>query len=113
MMPSRRSASARTGPTPLRYVTGVSRNNRCGRARSITRRSLLAQQISRELRRVERQEITGALADAEKLHGNVDRLVHRHDDAAASGAVELRHDESRHRDRFGEDLGLLHRVLTD
>src|SRR5215510_2870002 len=100
-MPRRRSASARTGPTPLRYVTGVSRKRRwrLAGARSITRRSLVAQQLARELSGVERHEIRRRLAHTEKLHRNVDRLMDGDHYAAYRCTVELRDDEPRHRHR--------------
>src|SRR5262245_24850151 len=110
-MPSRRSASARTGPTPLRYVTGVSRKRRWrpAVARSITCRSLLvAQQLARKLGGVERHEIGRTFSDTEKLHGHVDRFVHGDDYSSFRGAVELRDDEPRHRHGGGERLGLLY-----
>src|SRR5262245_55948231 len=114
-MPSRRSASARTGPTPLRYVTGVSRKRRWrpAVARSITWSLFVAQELARELGGVERHEIGGTFSDTEKLHRYVDRFVHGDDHTSFRGAVELRDDEPRHRHGGGERLGLLNRVLTD
>src|SRR5215510_1406336 len=115
-MPRRRSASARTGPTPLRYVTGVSRKRRWrpAVARSITCPSLfVAQQLARELGGVERHEIGRTFSDTEKLHRHVDRLVNGNDHTSFRGSVELRDDEPRHRDGGGERLGLLYRVLPD
>src|SRR5687767_858734 len=103
MMPMRRKDSARAGPTPLRKLIGVSRNSRgCFVIPSEARNpyvqcsSLAAlgmtsgQQLGGERRRVEADQVVRLLADAQEFHGNVDRLVHGHDDATARGAVQLR-----------------------
>ena len=88
----------------------MSRNRRCVGAR-VAHSSLNNSRAN--VVGVERNEVGRRLADAEELDRHIDRLVHRDDDAAARRAVELRHDEPGHRNRGGEDLRLLHGVLSD
>src|ERR671915_1063061 len=70
-------------------------------------------ELPREVRRVERDEVLDVLADAEELDRDVDGLVHRDDDPAARRAVELRDDKAAHRYGRGERSRLRERVLPD
>src|SRR6185312_11751894 len=90
-IPRRRSASARAGPTPERYVTAVSSEGPADRpARgprdppprcAVTGASPL-EEFRREPRGVERAQIRGPLAHADELHGDVERFVDGDDHAA-------------------------------
>ena len=48
----------------------------------------------------------------DELDGHAELALHRDDDAALGGAVELGQDDARDVDRLGEDLGLLQAVLA-
>src|SRR5258708_5968590 len=107
LTPSRLNAAPRAGPTPFKYLTSVlsvSRGEGCG----ILWR---AQQLPRELRRIERHEIRGLFADAEEFDRDVDGLVDGHHDAAARRTIELRDDEPGHWHGRGKGLRLRNSVL--
>src|ERR1039458_7020557 len=68
---------------------------------------------AREIARGERAEILDALTDADEMHRQAEAGGDRHQDAAARGAVELGHDQSRDARDLAEDVDLAERVLAD
>ena len=65
-----------------------------------------------EIPRGERREIVDAFADADEVHRQFEFLGQRHQDAAARGAVELRHHEARDASGTMKCLDLRQRILS-
>src|SRR5687768_5319861 len=98
-MPRRSSCWARLGPTPLRNCAGWSSGEPTS-GRGIYTESSEAteraqstlsgsQDLTREVRWVERRDVIDAFASANQLHRKVELLLERDHDAALGRAVEL------------------------
>src|SRR6478672_5274766 len=61
---------------------------------------------------VEGRKVVRSLTESDELDRDAELSLHRDDDAALRGAVELGQDDARHVDGLGEDLGLLEAVLA-
>src|SRR5882762_10908729 len=116
-MPSRASASARFGPTPLRYLTEVAN---CSVTplppspavhRQFTRRSPAYQALGVRLS-VKHFEILKPFPGTDKTDRHGHRALHRDHAPALRRAVELRDDETRERQGRGEGLRLVHSILA-
>src|SRR5512133_1539300 len=66
----------------------------------------------REIPRGERREIVDAFADADEVHRQFELLRQRHQNAAARGAVELRHHQARDASGTMKCLDLRQRILS-
>src|ERR1700754_1350471 len=65
-----------------------------------------------EIPRSERREIVDAFADADEVHRQLELLRQRHQDAAARGAVELRHHQASDASGTMKCLDLRQRILS-
>src|SRR3954464_7411668 len=65
-----------------------------------------------EIPRGERREILDAFTDADEVHRQFEFLRQRHQDAAARGAVELRHHEAGDASGTMKRLDLRQRILS-
>src|SRR5690606_13244571 len=74
---------------------------------------LESDQQAREGPGVERLQVLDALADPDQLDRGVRGLGHRHQHAAAGGAVQLGHHQARDIGGAAEDLFLLQRIAAD
>src|SRR6478735_8039082 len=73
----------------------------------------LAQERVDERRRLERREVVGTFAQADKLDRHSQLLLNAENDAALGRAVQFGQYDAGDVDHFSEDAGLRQAVLTD
>src|SRR5688572_33056372 len=109
-MESRSNASARRSPMPFRNLIGVSRWSTAIRLQPSA--FGIADQVLRELCRIEHLEVVGSFPGAEEANRQRQLVAECHQRASPRGAVQLGDDEPGRRDRLGEQIALMHRVLS-
>src|SRR3954469_11710126 len=85
------------------YVTGTGSRNRLDTATRLPAVSLgLSEQGVHEGLGLERREVVRPLAETDQLHRHPELALHRNDDAALRGAVELGQHDARDVDHLAE-----------